>query len=367
MSHPPRRPTGLVRDLPAVVPFVAPEALERAQGEPFRVRIGANESPFGQSRHAREAIANAVARVSWYCDPEAYELRTELARRLGTTSASIVVGAGIDDLLGLIVRTFLDRGEVAVTSLGAYPTFNYHVQGHGGRLERVPYRDDRNDLEALLAAARRTGARLLFLANPDNPTGTWHAGADVEALLDELPDDCLLVLDEAYRDFAPDGASPAVPASDPRLVRVRTFSKAHGLAGARIGYGVAAQETVAAFDRIRLHFGVNRVAQEAALASLRDEEFVRWVVCEVAKGREDYQRLAAEVGLPALPSATNFVAIDCGSAERSVAVTTALQDRGVFIRRPQAPPLDRLIRVTVGDDGERDAFATEFREVVAGL
>ena len=367
MSHPARRPTRLVSELPAVVPFVAPEALERSRGEPFRVRIGANESSFGPSPRAREAIAKAVETVGWYCDPEAHELRAELARRLGARPAQVVVGSGIDDLLGLIVRTFLDRGEAAVTSLGAYPTFNYHVQGYGARLERVSYRDNRNDLQALVEAVRRTRARLLYLANPDNPSGTWHSGGDIGALLDALPDGCLLVLDEAYLDFAPAGTSPSAVPSDPRLIRVRTFSKAHGLAGARIGYGIAAEEAIAAFDRVRLHFGVNRVAQEAALASLRDEAFVRWVAGEVARGREEYRRLAAEVGLDSLPSATNFVSIDCASAEGSVAVTAALGELGVFVRRPQAPPLDRLVRVTVGDEGERTAFAIAFREVVAAL
>jgi histidinol-phosphate aminotransferase len=367
MSHAPRQPTRLVRDLPPVVPFVAPEALERSRGEPFRVRVGANESAFGLSPCAREAMAKAAEHLSWYCDPEAHELRAELARRLGASPANVVVGSGIDDLLGLIVRTFLDRGEVAVTSLGAYPTFNYHVGGYGCRLERVPYRDDRNDLEGLLEAAGRCEARLLYLANPDNPTGTWHDGAAIERLLEALPERCLLVLDEAYIDFAPEGTSPAVAPSDPRLIKLRTFSKAHGMAGARIGYGVAAEDTVAAFDRVRLHFGVNRVAQEAALASLGDEEFLRWVVAEVARGRREYERLAGELGLAALPSATNFVSIDCGSAEGSMAVVAALQERGVFVRRPGAPPLDRLVRVTVGTEAERTALAEAFREVVAGL
>lgn len=367
MSQAPRQPARLVRDLPAVVPFVAPEALERARGAPFQVRIGANESAFGPSPCARAAIASAAEHVSWYGDPEAHDLRAELARRLGTSLANVVVGSGIDDLLGLIVRTFLDRGEVAVTSLGAYPTFNYHVAGYGGRLERVPYREDRNDLEALLEAARRFEARVLYLANPDNPTGTWHGGAAIERLLDALPEHCLLILDEAYIDFAPEGTSPAVAPSDPRLIMLRTFSKAHGMAGARIGYGVAAEATVAAFDRVRLHFGVNRVAQEAALASLGDEDFLRWVVDEVARGRRDYERLARDLGLGVLPSATNFVAIDCGSAERSVAVVAGLQEWGVFVRRPQTPPLDRLVRVTVGTEAERAAFAEAFREVVAAL
>jgi len=367
MTHAPRPLAKLVDDLPATVPFVAPEALERARGGEFQVRVGANESPFGPSPAAREAMAASIGRTGWYGDPDSHDLRHELAGRLGTTAAHMAVASGIDDLLGLVARAFLDPGDVAVTSLGAYPTFNYHVHGYGGRLHRVPYRDDRNDLPALVQAAKETGARLLYLANPDNPTGTWWPGADVERLLDALPDRCLLILDEAYADFAPEGTAPRIDPDDPRAVRVRTFSKAHGMAGARIGYAVASEPVVAAFDRVRLHFGVNRMAQAAALASLRDEAFIAWVVAEVARGRDEYTRLAAGLGLATLPSATNFVAIDCRTAEGSEAALAALGEEGVFVRRPQAPPLDRLIRVTVGDERERQAFAEAFTRVVTRL
>jgi histidinol-phosphate aminotransferase len=367
MSRSPRPLARLVADLPATVPFVGPEALERARGEPFLVRVGANESPFGPSPAAREAMAAEVGRAGWYGDPESHELRHELARRLGATPAHVVVASGIDDLLGLVVRALLDPGDVAVTSLGAYPTFNYHVQGYGARLHRVPYRADRNDLPALVEAARQLDARLLFLANPDNPTGTWWPAAEVTRLLEALPDRCTLLLDEAYVEFAPEGTAPPIDPTDPRLIRVRTFSKAHGMAGARIGYGIATEATAAAFDRIRLHFGVNRVAQAAALASLRDEAFIAWVVEEVGRGRGEYERLAAGLGLATLPSATNFVAIDCGTAAASEAVVAALQERGVFVRRPQAPPLDRFIRVAVGEERERRVFAEAFEAVVSGL
>jgi histidinol-phosphate aminotransferase len=367
VTHAARPFTRLVGDLPATVPFVAPEALERARGAPFAVRVGANESPFGPSPAAREAMAAEIGRVGWYGDPESHDLRREVAGRLGATLAHVAVASGIDDLLGLVVRVFLEPGDVAVTSLGAYPTFNYHVQGYGARLHRVPYRDERNDLAALAAAAAETGAKLLYLANPDNPTGSWWPAADVERLLDALPDGCTLVLDEAYVEFAPAGTAPPGAPDDPRLIRVRTFSKAHGMAGARIGYAVAAEPTIAAFDRVRLHFGVNRPAQAAALASLRDESYIRWVVDEVVRGRAEYERLAAGLGLATVPSATNFVAIDCRSAAGSEAAVAGLLEEGVFVRRPQAPPLDRFIRVTVGEARERQTFAEAFAAVATRL
>jgi histidinol-phosphate aminotransferase len=273
----------------------------------------------------------------------------------------IVIGCGVDDLLELIVRTYLEPGQTAVTSLGGYPTFAYHVVGYGGILERVPYRDDYNDLAGLARAANHTAARIVYLANPDNPSGTWVTAEEIGALLEALPVDCLLLLDEAYSDFAPAEGLPAIDASDPRVIRARTFSKAHGMAGARIGYALATSEIIAAFDKVRLHFGVNRIAQAGALASLQDRAYLQSVVAAVAEGRSEYGALAREVGFTPLPSATNFVTIDVGGVERAKALVAALAERGVFIRMPAAPPLDRCVRVTVGTPEERAAFAEALR------
>ncbi len=332
----------LVTSLPATVPFVAPDALERRSRRTIRLRLGANESVFGISPLARRAMTQAIDRIAWYADPESYNLRRRLAQFHALTMENFVVGSGIDDLLGLVVRTFLDPGSLAVTSLGAYPTFNYHVAGYGGVLHRVPYRDNRNDLEALAATARCLGARLIYLANPDNPTGTWHTGPRISRFLESVPDDCFVLLDEAYVEFAPPEDVIAVGSIDPRLIRLRTFSKAHGMAGARIGYGIAAPETIAAFDKVRVHFGVNMFAQSGALASLDDPEFLAGVVDAVAKGRDDYHRLGRELGFATLPSAANFVAMDTGSAENARFLLDTLFQRAVFIRVPGAPPSTAL-------------------------
>jgi len=354
--------TRLVTALPATVPFVAPEALERHRGEPLELRLGANENTFGPSPQALAAMRAELERSSWYGDPESYDLRNGLSQRLGVAMENIVVGAGIDDLLGLVVRAFLDVGECAVTSLGAYPTFNYHVAGFGARLEFVPYRDDRNDLEALAESARRHDARILYVSNPDNPTGSWHDAQAIAALLDALPEQTLLLLDEAYVEFAP---TPPLPldAEDPRVIRLRTFSKAYGMAGMRIGYAIAERSTIAAFEKIRLHFGVNRIAQSGALAALADRTFLQGVIEGVARGREEYAELASSLGIATLPSATNFVAFDFGTPERARAVADALLARRVFVRMPGVAPLNRLVRVTVGTPDERRRFARVLKAV----
>ncbi len=361
MSYHPIPPTPLVAGLPATVPFVAPEALQRQSGRTFRLRLGANESNFGPSPRALAAMREAAGRVNWYCDPESYELRAAVSALHGVATHELIFGSGIDDLLGLVVRAYLSPGEVAVTSLGAYPTFNYHVAGYGGQLERVPYRDDRNDLEALAAAAHQHHARIVYLANPDNPTGSWYPAEAIRAFQDALPEGCLLMLDEAYIEFAPAGEILPLDVGDPRIIRLRTFSKAYGMAGARIGYALGPAEMMSAFDRITLHFGINRVAQEGALAALADTDFLAHVVAEVARGRDEYAALGRELELTPLPSWTNFVTFDTGSPARAKALVAELAQRDVFIRMPGAPPLDRCIRVTVGTAEERATFADILR------
>ena len=360
--------TPIVAGLPATIPFVGPEAIERRRRAEFEVRVGANESAFGVSPRAAAAMRESVARVSWYGDPEAFELRTEIAARHGTGVDHVCVAGGIDELLGLTVRVLIEPGMPVVTSLGAYPTFNYQVAGFGGELHAVPYRDDHIDLEALVERVRKTRAPLVYLANPDNPMGTWHDAPAVQEFIDALPEDCVLVLDEAYGQFAPASVRLAEDVENPRVIRMHTFSKAHGMAGGRIGYAIAHSETIEGFNKIRNHFAVNRIAQVGALASLRDPDFVRSVVTRVAEGREEYMKLASDMGLHALESATNFVAIDAGGdGARARRLLGLLEEREVFVRMPGVAPLDRCIRVTVGTPEERAEFAERFRDALAAL
>ncbi len=364
MSRPPY--SEIVANLPSVTPFVGPETIERQQGKPFRVRIGANESAFGVSPRAAAAMSEAARGVAWYCDPEGYELRAELAAMHGVDIENVTLGAGIDDLLGLIVRMYMDPGDAVAASRGCYPTFVYHVDGFGGRLETVPYRDDRNDLMALTDLAAKQKASILYLSNPDNPTGSYYGSNAISDLLDRVPPDCLFILDEAYLDFVPPDTMLPIDVDDPRLIRVRTFSKAHGMAGARVGYAIAHRDVIRTFDKVRLHFGVSLVAQAGALASLRDPEFVSSVVKAVEAGREDYRELAAAAGISSLPSQTNFVAFDFGTGERAGTVMNTLIEQGVFLRKPAASGLDRLVRVTVGTPGDRAVFSELFLDVMQG-
>ncbi len=360
------RLTDLVESLPATVPFVGPEAQERARGAAFVARLGANESVFGPSPRAVEAMRLAAAEVWRYGDPEAHDLRHAIAAHHGVEPANVMIGEGIDGLLGNLVRLLVAPGTPVVTSLGAYPTFNYHVTGYGGVLHTVPYRDDAEDPEALLAMVRETGAPLVYLANPDNPMGSWLDAGRVSGLIRALPHGTVLCLDEAYADFAPEDAIPPLDTDEPRVIRMRTFSKAWGMAGARVGYALGHAGLIAAFDRVRNHFGVGRIAQAGALAALGDREWIGVVRTQVEAARDRIGAIAAEQGLTALPSATNFVTIDCGrDGAFARRVLAGLVARGIFVRMPFVAPQDRCIRVTAGRPADLDAFAAALPDALA--
>jgi len=359
MSGP--RYTELAESLPATVPFVGPETQERARGRPFRARLGANENLFGTSPRAVEAMRRAAAEVWMYGDAQSHDLRQALAARMGVDMQNVMVGGGIDGLLGSLVRLTVEPGDAVVTSDGAYPTFNYHVNGFGGVLHKVPYRDDHEDPDALIAKAAETGAKLIYLSNPDNPMGSWHDAARIQAMIEAVPEGSLLILDEAYLEFAPAGTAPTIDPDDPRVIRMRTFSKAYGMAGARVGYAVAHPALIGSFNKVRDHFGMSRASQEGSLAALDDGAWLDATLARVSAARERIAGIARDNGLVPLPSAANFVSIDCGrDGEFARAVLAALVERDVFVRMPFVPPGDRCIRVSAGPEEALQVFADEF-------
>jgi len=355
--------------LPSTVPFVGPEQIERETGRPFKARLGANELTLPPSDFVRSACAR-VARdeTALYPDPAAFELRAKIAEHTGHAAEEILVGEGIDALLGWIVRLFMAPGDSAVTSRGAYPTFNYHVAGAGAHIEMVPYRNDAEDPDALAARVRELDAKLVYFCNPDNPMGSWHDVVKVQQFVDSIPETCLVLLDEAYAEFAPRGVVPPDNFTRPNLIRLRTFSKAYGLAGFRVGYALGSERIIKGFDKIRNHFGVARIAQAAALAAMEDQAHMQQTVATIAKGRERLADIASANGLTPLHSATNFVTMDCGQdgayAKRLLDEIVARQ---VFIRMPGVEGLNRCIRVSVGREDEFDIFEQVLPEALRAV
>jgi histidinol-phosphate aminotransferase len=357
--------TPIIDKLPSTVPFVGPEELERRNNTSITARIGANESVFGPSPKALAAM-QAAASESWmYGDPENHDLKSAIASHLGVSTENITCGGGIDGLLGVVVRLFIEPGDAVATSLGAYPTFNFHVAAAGGRLETVPYTDDREDPRALVNLAKRVNAKLLYFANPDNPMGSHWPAEDVQWLIDHVPETCILLLDEAYIEFAPQGTEPKLDTSRPNVLRFRTFSKAHGLAGIRVGYAIGHSALTGAFDKIRNHFGISRVSQAGAIAAVADRMWIEDVKTKVLASRERISSIATANGLKPLPSATNFVTIDCGKDNAYARkLVDGLLKHGIFIRMPGVAPLNRCIRVSCGKEKDLGALAEALPKVL---
>lgn len=356
MPQPPL--TTLINAIPATVPFVGPEAQERDRGRAFKARIGANENGFGPSPRAIAAMREAAAGNWQYADPTSHDLIAAIARLHAVKPANVVVGEGIDGLLGLTVHMAVERGAPVVTSDGAYPTFNFHVISHGGQLVKVPYAAGREDIAGLLDAAHRQRAAILYLSNPDNPMGSWWPAGEIHRLVASLPPGCLLCLDEAYIDTLPQADHPVIDVEHRQVLRFRTLSKAYGLAGARIGYAFGPARLIAAFEKVRNHYGINRVGQIGALAAIEDQEYLRQVVEKIARAREAIATIARANGLNPLPSAASFVAIDCGrDGPYAKAILDGLIARDVFVRKPAIAPLDRTIRVSCAPDDALAVFA----------
>ena len=355
MTYP--RYTSLVCDLPSTVPFVGPESQERQGNFLFEARLGANENMFGPSPKALSALKKYSGEQWMYGDPTSFELRSALAEKHKVSTDNIVVGEGIDGLLGYLVRLFISVGDHVVTSDGAYPTFNYHVSGFGGNLHKVPYLSDSEDIVSLIKKAHLVDAKLIYFANPDNPMGTFLHGDKIVKALENLPEGCLLILDEAYSEFAPASSLPNLEITDTRVVRLRTFSKAYGMAGARVGYAMAEESLINSFEKIRNHFGINRSAQKAALEALSYNQWLLEMVEKVEEGRQRIYKIAASNNLKSITSSTNFVAIDCdrdGSFAKKV--LKELISLGIFVRMPFVSPQDRCIRVSVGKKRDLDRF-----------
>ena len=364
------RLTPLAVSLPSTVPFVGPEAIERGRGLKVEARIGANESGFGPAPSVLMVMRDAAAETWMYSDPENFELKEALAIHHGVSRGNIAIGGGVDGLLGEIARLIVEPGTPVVTSLGGYPTFNYHVNGFGGKLVTTPYVDDHENLDGLLDLVIRENAPLVYFANPDNPMGSWWEASEVVAFARALPETCLLILDEAYCETAPASAVPSIDAliGQPNILRMRTFSKAYGLAGARVGYAIGTLGNVEAFDKIRNHFGMARVSVAGALAALKDQAYLHDVVGKIAVARDRISAIARSNGLSPLPSATNFVTIDCqrdGTYAR--AIVDGLMEHGVFIRMPGVAPLNRCIRVSVGPDDKLDLFEQALPKVIKAI
>jgi len=351
-------------DIPVMIPFKGPDAIERENGLKISLRLGANESVFGMSPRAAAAVQGAIATVGLYSDPRSYRLRTRINEKFGVPLENSLVASGVDELIALTIRLLVNPGDRVVATEGSYPTFFYFANSMLSEVVTVPYDNLKTDLDALNQRAREVGAKLIYLANPDNPTGTYHGVESINRFVQNLPEDCYLLLDEAYIDFTSPEPCP-IAFSHERVIRCRSFSKAYAMAGLRIGYAVLSERLNLGMDKIRLHFGVNRLAQIAATESLADDDYLAMVVVQTKKAKEQYYRMAQSCGLNAPLTYTNFVLIDLGSKSVAEQVGSKLLHEGAFTSLPKGASVDQCIRISIGTADDQDQFCKLFERVYA--
>jgi histidinol-phosphate aminotransferase len=343
------------------------EELEREYGITDSIKLASNENPLGPSPRALDAIRANLHKLHRYPDGSGFYLRQRLSRRLGVPEASIVLGNGSNEIIDLAIRTFVRAGEEVVMAEPTFLVYRLMVQAVGGMGVRVPLNGFAHDLEAM-AAAVTSRTRLVFLNNPNNPTGTVISRSDFERFREALSKDVVIVLDEAYMEFA----DPALTFTgleyqegNPPVVVLRTFSKAYGLAGLRVGYGVMPAAMAEFLNRVRQPFNVNVLAQVGALAALDDETFFLRTLETVREGLGFLFRELALLGFPAFPTQTNFFLIDVGTDARKV--YEALLWRGVIVRAMNSYGLSTHIRVTVGRPEENQRLINALKEVRAEM
>lgn len=330
-------------------------AREMGLSESGIVKLASNENPLGMSVRARAAAAAALADIERYPDGNGFALKAALSRRFGVDADRIVLGNGSNDVLELAARAFIAPGSSAVFSQYAFAVYPLATRAAGGRCIAVTARDFGHDLDAM-AAAIEPDTRVVFIANPNNPTGTFVEGPRIEAFLRAVPQDVLVVLDEAYTEYLnPEQRydSLAWLEAFPNLLVSRTFSKAYGLAGLRVGYGVGHADVVDLMNRVRQPFNVSSAALAAAAAALDDEEFLARSAEVNRRGMAQLERAFRALSLEWIPSAGNFVTFRVGDA---VAVNAALLRKGVIVRPIAGYGMPEWLRVSIGLPEENARF-----------
>lgn len=338
--------------------------LERELGITDIVKLASNENPLGCSPRATAAMLEAVKSIALYPDGNGFELKAALQRRFGVEPARIVLGNGSNDMLELAARAFLTVGDRAVYSDHAFAVYPLAVQGVGATGVSAPAINFGHDLDAMLRTAIAQKARLVFIANPNNPTGTFLSADALRAFLRALPANILVVLDEAYNEYLPEQNrydSVAWLNEFPNLVISRTFSKAYGLAGLRVGYAFAHADVADMMNRVRQPFNVNSVAQAAAAAALEDQDFVKKTHELNLNGMAQITAGLNRLGLEYIPSYGNFIAFKVGDGQKFY---RRLLELGVIVRPVASYAMPEYLRVSIGLASENDKFLSALEQAL---
>lgn len=355
-----------LKNLPVYQPGRPIEEVARELNMPAAniIKLASNENPFGPSPLALAAMENALKQTHLYPDGNGFYLKRKLAEKLGVEPANLILGNGSNDIIEFVAHALLDAESEVVVSQYCFAVYPIVTALFGAKLVTVPARKYGHDLRAM-AAAITPRTKIIFVANPNNPTGTLVSREDLVGLVNAVPPETLLVMDEAYVEFLEDRVDlvPLVRRGDfPNLILMRTFSKIYGLAGLRIGYGIGHPEMIAALEKIRQPFNTNLIAQAAAIAALDDVEHVARTRGNNLAGLAHYQRVFRELELEFVPSAANFILVRVGDGAR---VFGELQKRGVITRPMAGYGLPEWIRISIGTAAENERCLGALREALA--
>ncbi len=354
--------------LPVYQPGRPVEEVARELGLPAHrvIKLASNENPLGPSPAALAAVKRALRSLNMYPDGSAFYLKQKLAAKLGVTPAHLVLGNGSNDVIEFLGHALLGPGDEMIVSQYSFAIYPIVARLLGARVTTVPARRYGHDLPAMLKAVT-VNTKLVFVANPNNPTGTLAPAAEVRRLLADLPEGVVLAMDEAYLEYLdkPLDLLPLIRAGQkPNLILLRTFSKIYGLAGLRIGYGIAHPEFIAALEKIRQPFNINSLAQTAALAALDDVAHVRKTLRNNAQGRKFLEKELSSMRVEFVPSAANFVLAKVGAGQE---VCEQLQRQGVITRPMGGYQLPEWIRVSIGTPTENQRCVKALRQILRDM
>ncbi len=361
------KPRKVLHNIKHYKPGKPQDELKRELGIGNPIKLASNENPLGTSKKAAVAIRKAIKNLNRYPDADCFILKRAISNKLDVEKDSIILGNGSDEIIVLTLRAFVEEGDEVIVAFPTFLIFEIQSIATGANVIKVPLKDFRYDLNAMLSKVSEK-TKVIFIANPDNPTGTYVNKEELDSFIKAVPKDVIVYLDEAYFEFASQGDFPDsldIVRKYSNVVVTRTFSKIYGLAGLRVGYGVSNPEIIGCLNKMREPFNVNSLAQVAARAVLKDSKFVERTRQLIDQEKQLFYDELNSLGLKYVPSATNFVLVDTGFD--GVLVYKELLERGVIVRDMKPYSLDNFIRVTIGKLQENKRFIRVFKEVLNNL
>jgi len=361
------KPKSNIVHLPVYQPGKPIEEVKREFGLTDVIKLASNENPFGCSEHAKAAIQAELTHASLYPDGAAQDLTSALAKHLGVETNQLILGAGSDEVILMLARAFLSKGDETVMASHTFPQYKHNAEIEGAISIEVPLKDGKHDLQAMLDEVTEK-TKIVWICNPNNPTGTMVTHAEVETFLQHIGTDVLVVLDEAYIEYNTSKDllnGLAILKSYPNLVLLRTFSKIYGLASLRIGYGIGHPDIIRSINQVREPFNTSRFAQAAAKAALSDQAFIERCRQANADGLAYLNEQFTRLGLKAFPAYGNFIMVDTGKP--ADAVFGELLRRGIIVRGGHQLGFPTMLRITVGSSTQNEKFVAVLEEVLQAI